>query len=348
MYRRSLLRASIAIRSRSIATTGGATSVPKPPVTAPSETTDMPSKPPVVTVTSPTVTAPTADPCDTCACEEKVNDMLGSVKPYDRHVIICVPPNSETEWENDIDRHADVFPYSLSRHIDTLVKANKPPRSKTTDGSTQPTSAETVDVKKSLKVRVTAMIQTADDVAKNPSEFMAQVIVYPDNLLFSLEAEQVSKFADFVMQPLPLRDTSELAEFAHCEVPWKKLVLVCVHGARDKRCGRAGPQVIAELQRLLDEESDSTLSSGANTLTSSGTSTLSSGAAAILSSEVAVRGSSHIGGHVYAGTLIVYPEGQWYGRITKPNSALLLHNILNNTVYSKCSRGNTSSDVLQW
>jgi hypothetical protein len=40
-----------------------------------------------------------------------------------------------------------------------------------------------------------------------------------------------------------------------CAPPhWKKLALVCTHGSRDKRCGRAGPIVIAELNRLLAEQ----------------------------------------------------------------------------------------------
>jgi hypothetical protein len=31
--------------------------------------------------------------------------------------------------------------------------------------------------------------------------------------------------------------------------------------------------------------------------------------------DVGVYGTTHIGGHKYAGTLIVYPEGHWYGRL---------------------------------
>lgn len=27
--------------------------------------------------------------------------------------------------------------------------------------------------------------------------------------------------------------------------------------------------------------------------------------------EIAVRGSSHFGGHKYAGVLIIYPQGDW-------------------------------------
>lgn len=35
-----------------------------------------------------------------------------------------------------------------------------------------------------------------------------------------------------------------------------------------------------------------------------------------LREKVAVYPCSHIGGHKWAGTLIVYPQGDWYGRVT--------------------------------
>jgi len=270
--------------------------------------------------------------------------MLGSVKPYDRHVVICVPPHSDAEWERDIGDHADQFPYNLNTHIEAIMKVNKPPRaSKGTEASAETVVFEESSAKKALKVRVTAMVLAASDAIHSGQ---AQILVYPDNLSFSLTPDQVASFADFVVQPLPLRESPSLVEYVHNEPLFKKLVLVCVHGSRDKRCGRAGPQVISELERLLEEKTTTDASTTtASTIT---TTTTSSASAAVLPTDVIVRGSSHIGGHVYAGTMIVYPEGQWYGRITKHNSAELLGNILNGTVYTKCSRGSTSSKVLQW
>lgn len=103
-------------------------------------------------------------------------------------------------------------------------------------------------------------------------------------------------------------------------LPWKTLVLVCVHASRDNRCGRAGPQVIDEFNDELSRRSISK-----NTLT--------------------VAGSSHIGGHKYAGVLIVYPSGDWYGLISKRNVSDLLDHILADTKYLKGWRGNES---LNW
>jgi putative effector of murein hydrolase len=36
-------------------------------------------------------------------------------------------------------------------------------------------------------------------------------------------------------------------------------------------------------------------------------------------STVAVKGSSHLGGHKWAGIVLVYPQGDWYGMISKRN-----------------------------
>lgn len=67
-------------------------------------------------------------------------------------------------------------------------------------------------------------------------------------------------------------------------------VFVCTHGERDYRCGECGPSLFAALHTHL--------------------------AAAGLADLVHVYRSSHVGGHVYAGNILVYPEGDWYGYVT--------------------------------
>lgn len=77
-------------------------------------------------------------------------------------------------------------------------------------------------------------------------------------------------------------------------IPHEKLagqqVFVCVHGARDKRCGDCGPPLAERFQVELARRG--------------------------LSQEVAVRKTSHLGGHRYAGNVVVYPGGDWYGYVT--------------------------------
>ncbi|MCJ1401422.1 hypothetical protein MMC11_004635 [Xylographa trunciseda] len=84
------------------------------------------------------------------------------------------------------------------------------------------------------------------------------------------------------------------------------VILICGHGGRDKRCGILGPLLQAEFHRAL-EESSTPNSAGA---------------------QVALV--SHIGGHKFAGNVIVYlppgfrvdgevaplaGQGVWYGRV---------------------------------
>ena len=66
-------------------------------------------------------------------------------------------------------------------------------------------------------------------------------------------------------------------------------LFVCVHAARDHRCGDRGPQLAAAVERELRER-------GIRGVT--------------------VRRSSHVGGHRFAGCLIAYPAGDWYGLLT--------------------------------
>jgi len=69
-------------------------------------------------------------------------------------------------------------------------------------------------------------------------------------------------------------------------------VFVCVHGRRDERCGCWGPSIVEAL-RAACVEGDI---------------------------EVPVRATSHVGGHKYAGNVLVYPEGVWYGYV-RPEDA---------------------------
>jgi (2Fe-2S) ferredoxin len=40
--------------------------------------------------------------------------------------------------------------------------------------------------------------------------------------------------------------------------------------------------------------------------------------------DVTVRATSHVGGHKYAGNLLVYPEGIWYGYVRPDDAARLV------------------------
>ncbi|CAO2047672.1 unnamed protein product [Urochloa humidicola] len=83
-------------------------------------------------------------------------------------------------------------------------------------------------------------------------------------------------------------------------------VFVCSHGSRDKRCGVCGPALI---QRFKEE------------INGLG-----------LEDQVAVSACSHVGGHKYAGNVIIFRSddkrdvtGHWYGYVVPDDVPVLLH-----------------------
>ncbi|HVE92878.1 MAG TPA: sucrase/ferredoxin-like family protein [Actinomycetota bacterium] len=67
-------------------------------------------------------------------------------------------------------------------------------------------------------------------------------------------------------------------------------VFVCVHANRDVRCGKCGPPVARRFREEVQARG--------------------------LSGQVAVRRTSHVGGHDRAGNVLIYPGGDWYGYVT--------------------------------
>jgi (2Fe-2S) ferredoxin len=202
--------------------------------------------------------------------------------------------------------------------------------------------------------RESDIIVTATDfVPSDDSDRNVQIISYPEKIIYSVpltadfylfirdvilkedfeeldlslslaaasikNVEAAAEISDST-KSVGVTETAQLESVIPNTLPWKTLILVCVHGSRDNRCGRAGPQVIEEFKRQLLERS-------------------------IKNDSVTVAGCSHIGGHKYAGVLVVYPSGDWYGLISKRNVGELLDNILAGTKYLKGWRGNES---LNW
>ncbi|MGH7587073.1 MAG: sucrase/ferredoxin-like domain-containing protein [Gemmatimonadota bacterium] len=96
-------------------------------------------------------------------------------------------------------------------------------------------------------------------------------------------------------------------------------VFVCVHGRRDERCGCWGPPIVEALRAACAAEGV----------------------------DVPVRATSHVGGHKYAGNVIVYPEGVWYGYV-RPEDAerLVREHLAGERVVEDLLRGRMESPPL--
>lgn len=82
-------------------------------------------------------------------------------------------------------------------------------------------------------------------------------------------------------------------------------IFVCCHGSRDRRCGVCGPALVMKFQVEIEIHG--------------------------LHGQVSVRPCSHIGGHKYAGNVIIFcpnangeVTGHWYGYVTPDDVPILL------------------------
>ncbi|KAK9084589.1 hypothetical protein Sjap_025000 [Stephania japonica] len=82
-------------------------------------------------------------------------------------------------------------------------------------------------------------------------------------------------------------------------------VFVCCHGSRDRRCGVCGPPLVARFKEEIDVRG--------------------------LQGQVSVSPCSHIGGHKYAGNVIIFgptadgeKTGHWYGYVTPEDVPVLI------------------------
>ncbi|KAJ3297176.1 hypothetical protein HDU79_004550 [Rhizoclosmatium sp. JEL0117] len=95
-------------------------------------------------------------------------------------------------------------------------------------------------------------------------------------------------------------------------------VFVCTHKKRDKRCGITGPILVNEFNQTLGDLG--------------------------LSEKVSVIGISHIGGHKFAGNVIIYskkfPAGVWYGRVIPCHvENIVKQTVLEGKVFKELFRG---------
>ncbi len=90
-------------------------------------------------------------------------------------------------------------------------------------------------------------------------------------------------------------------------------LLVCTHGSHDQCCARYGKPFFYEANQLIDQLS--------------------------LNQSVRVWEVSHIGGHRFAPTLIDFPSGRYYGKISTSELSHILQQIDNYEVFSHVYRG---------
>ncbi len=133
------------------------------------------------------------------------------------------------------------------------------------------------------------------------------ILLFPQNIrLLGITGKDIPKLIQFlkneIENPFEYKDNDKL------------ILLVCGHKKRDERCGNCGPMVLSSLLKIISKNE--------------------------LSDQVEVFSSSHLGGHRFAGILVCYPSGNWYGRVTTNNMEnILLSELEENQAYQELWRG---------
>jgi len=210
----------------------------------------------------------------------KKRGLENSVKPYKRHLIICDGENSNN-WPRSIEEVEGSFAFKLTPYLTSKSKE--------------------------YPVRLTACNYIGPS---HKSEDISDVIIYPESFLVKVPHALIPSFANIASKHEPL--TREMFhDFIVDNLPWKKVLFVCIHAARDRRCMKFGPEVLKQLEDLTISQPD-----------------------------IKILGSSHIGGHEFAGTLIAYPAGDWYGNLDSAKASILIEKLNSNSIYGDCYRGN--------
>jgi (2Fe-2S) ferredoxin len=213
------------------------------------------------------------------------------------------PPNIET-----IPLETDSLPGTVKlyhRHLFVCTgRADWPERIEAGGGFLQ-TLSEAVQARAAalpLKVKITA----CDDPGSGPGTGH-DILVFPEAVRYRGVRE--TDLAALVEDHLVVGD--RLAAGLRYEALTGHHVFVCIHGRRDQRCGDCGPPLIERFKALLADHH--------------------------LADQVAVHGTSHVGGHRFAGNVLIYPGGCWYGHVSLKDAPRIIEQHL--------AGGNTLTDL---
>ncbi|KAB8267679.1 sucrase/ferredoxin-like family protein Fmi1 [Aspergillus minisclerotigenes] len=190
-------------------------------------------------------------------------------------------------------------------------------------------------------------ILDSTDAGTDLSTFV-QAYLLPKKLSAMSESLPEVKKAELTRKPELECEFADVVDLDHSPV-----ILICGHGGRDMRCGIMAPVLENEFRRVLGDKGFTLAGSGDHTIDSPG--------------HAHVGLISHVGGHKYAGNVIVYippgmrkkssssphslaGKGIWYGRIEPRHvQGIVEETILGGKVVADHFRGgiDRSGDILR-
>eukprot|EP00939_MAST-03C_sp_MAST-3C-sp1_P002487 g2487.t1 len=287
--------------------------------------------------------------------KEKKKTFKDSVKPHGTHLLVC---SGRDEW--DAPRLENVEGSFIQKMSKAIKKLNLPKAEtiKVTaicETSHKELSAKNVTVTTGSVAAIAASVvhlawtvasakrarlrsRIINSVCNKTLDPVTDVISFPSRLRWRVRESQVDDFiraVRFLHRPSRTNGSSEEDDDERNEpirpFDWwsvdgcaplcqggalgGQIVLVCTHGSRDNRCGRAGPPLLRAIRNVLKDRG-------------------------IGPEQVKVFASSHVGGHKFAGCIIVYPSADWYGYLTARNAKMIVDHLIAGKRMEKKFRGN--------
>ncbi|KAK9712605.1 hypothetical protein K7432_007048 [Basidiobolus ranarum] len=234
----------------------------------------------------------------------KESDCIACENPCEEHK--QYPNYLKIDREKSLE--GTVKPYFKQLLIST-GKHDWPERIEEVEGSLPAEIAKRISSRKGPRVIVT---NTSRPIPKGLKEGNHEVIILPSNkLVRNVNLENLDCFLDTYVYS----EEQHMEEFEVENLPEEHgFILICSHRRRDKRCGVTAPILKEEFHRILLEKE--------------------------LQDKVEVLLVSHIGGHKFAGNVIIYPVGVWYGRVKSCHvKAIVEKTLLDEHIIEELYRG---------
>eukprot|EP01111_Echinosteliopsis_oligospora_P012535 TRINITY_DN4298_c0_g1_i1.p1 TRINITY_DN4298_c0_g1~~TRINITY_DN4298_c0_g1_i1.p1 ORF type:complete len:303 (+),score=100.22 TRINITY_DN4298_c0_g1_i1:55-963(+) len=209
--------------------------------------------------------------CDSSSCSTPCEfnpNLVGTVKIFKRAIMVC---SGKQDWASKLKREDGSFSQKLLEAL----------------------SDPSFGIEESEMPLVAATSEPCSGVGTD-------IYIFPDQLKYTgLQEKDIPTIInEHIINNRPASSLSPSS------VSGSVYMYVCTHAAKDKRCGRIGPQVLSKLQQLVETHN--------------------------VQDKVHVYASSHVGGHKYAGVVVAFPRGDYYGYVSGRNISTLFEEYINN------------------
>ncbi|EFA80118.1 sucraseferredoxin-like family protein [Heterostelium album PN500] len=282
---------------------------------------DAPSTPPITSTTAtttPTTTTTTTDNVNNNNNNNNNNniDVIGDIEDLNKKCGFCRPEMTDADRKSPAN---SIHEYSRHYFICSGIAADKWP-SKWFESSEQlMTLAD--PIKKHSRTQLEPSIFNGIDMESTSQN--TDFLLFPEMVkLVDVDAPQLESLLDYFSKNKSITDNDDsFPSHIKIENITGKYIFVCAHKLKDERCGYCGPILVDQLKEEIERRG--------------------------LSNEIKVYASTHVGGHKYAGNVLVFPAGHWYGYAQPSDINEIIDSTINGNVITRLHRGTMGQPVLK-